>query len=352
MNNIVFIGPYRQYNYAGITSNMFLYSIHQALIKKSIKTYSRPLYLDMTVIQHNHDPIANDKYKVYENMDSDIKECLAVVQHAPIEYLAVQKKWKNIAIPILDPKIYKASKYNQIQHLNGFDRIIVSSEQEKNTLFKSGINKPIDVCDENLISHTTEDIRQKRYDFGAIHNESYNFGFIGPYLDNISIIHKAILSFIIAFRTEPQYQLYLFLRGTQQDKTDIEKFYRDTLKQLKIYHHTSIKFIFSPLDLEASIAALNSIDCLLSINDDVGCYLYENYIKKLNKNLISRANTELIQVPATVIDHRYDIDDILGSISTTDFINKLQQTPVTTKPNRNKTSNLSTVGEAICRALT
>lgn len=346
MNSAIFIGPYRQYDYVGTSSNIFLHSIHKELKKYDISLFSRPLFLNNALVNPN-----NIDYSLYENINLDPIEFSVCIQHAPTEYLATQYKWKNIAIPILDPKIHKASVFNNLQKLNEFDAVLVSSEQEKNVLLKSSISSKIYICDENLLDHTSKDILNNRYDLGSLSDDEYNFGFIGSYTENLSIINKTVLSFLVAFRSDSNLKLHFFLRGTQTNKNEIEKFYHETLKQLQIYNYNNISFTFSSLDLEASIASLNSTNCLLAINDDINMHIYENYMKRLNRAVINKGSVDTIQVPTTFVDYRYDIDDLLSSISTLDLISKMRQSIDKSRPIKNKVANNPTMGATVCRIL-
>lgn len=347
MNTAIYIGPYRQYDYNGTLSNIYLNSLSTSLKKNNIKIYSRPLFLDSTVIQNN----ISTNYTNTEIIDESISNCAAIIQHAPVEYIAIQKKWKNICIPIFDPKLTKASAYSSTQKLNDVDHIIVSSEYHKHFLLKSGISTPISICDEDIHSAVAPEALQQKYDFGPIGNDLYHFGFIGSYSKNIKIIQKTILAFVVAYRQHTNTQLIFFLRGTQTDKNEIDKFYSDNLKNLGVSSFNNVFFIFSPLDINASIASLNSIDCLLSINDDHIQDLYESYIIKQNKAVISRNHLDIINVPPSSLE--YDIEDLIGSISTESLIHKMANITRTGTSSKNKKSHRpnKTIGETICHIL-
>lgn len=346
MNRAIYIGPYRQYDYHGILSDILLKSILKNLNNK-YTVNSRPLYLDSSLISQ----YSNDTYYNTEIIPDNVVEYSTIIQHCPVEYIAIQKKWKNICIPIFDPKLFKASNYSTVQRLNLVDHILVGSEYYKQFLLRSGISTPISVYEENFHEYINQEILQKRYNFGSIENNRYNFGFIGSYIKNLQVIKKIIMAFVNAHRADDNYRLVFFLRGSQNDKNDIEKFYNETRKNLNLSNFDSIFFIFGPLDTDNSILCLNSIDCLLSINDDYTNELYETYILKQNKRILSRGNLNIINVPPSSSD-MYDIEDEIGSISTDSLIKKMinidKQQNYKNKKN-NKINN--TAGQIICRIL-
>lgn len=341
--NTLYIGPYRQYDYLGISSNIYLNTIKHSMLKNQNKIYSRPIYIDSSVVSEN-----TGIYD-HEIIPKTVGSFGAIIQHCPIDYFAVYKQWKNICIPIIDPKIYKASSFSMVQKLNHADHIMVNNEQQKMFLLRSNIKTSISICDENLSEHINTKQSQQSYDFGPLYIHCYNFGFIGCYIPNIQIIHKIILAFSIAFRGSEKYRLILFLRGTQKDRKDLGEWYNKTLEDLNLTTSQNISFIFNHLDLEQSVAALNSIDCLLSLNDDHLTSLYDNYILQKNKDLISKHNTETIPIPIAKLDETYDIEDTMYSVSTNNLVKKLLT--IDNKPMKNKKLITSSIGDTICRIL-
>lgn len=345
MNTALYIGPYRQYDYHGVLSNIHLSRLSASLARKDIKLYSRPLFLDSSLIQNT----ISSEYSNYELLPNEPLNIHCVIQHCPVEYVAIQKKWINICIPILDPKIVKSSSYGVIQKLNLVDHIIVHNDHQKNFLLKSGISVPISLYEENIVDYVDSSILQKMYDFGAVNNGLYRFGFIGTYSRNLRIIQKIIISFINAYRQHDTAQLIFFLRGTQQEKNELEKFYLDTLKNLNVNIFDHILFIFNPLDSASTITALNSMDCLLSINDDYVHHLYEAYLLKNGKSVISRNSLNTISVPPISLE--YDIEDTIGSICTQSLIEKMISIPSSGAKNKKSNKSNPNIGDLACRIL-
>lgn len=345
MSNILYIGPYRQYNYPGILSDIYLRSIGKALSRRNKRLYSRPLYMDPSV------SLESQGIYEFEHIPPAVTSIEGIIQHCTPEYFAINKYAKNICIPILDPKLQKASAYNCVQKLNHADSVLVGTEQQKMFLLRSNITSPIVVCDEDLTDSVTDKQSQQAYDFGPIFNSCYNFGFIGQYDTNIQIIQKIILSFISAFRGLNRYRLVLFLRGTQQNRKELSNWYEKLLLDLHIDSSTNnnISFVFNTLEFEQTIAALNSIECLLSLNDDWYLSFYESYILKQNKAIINRYNTETISISPLKLGNDYHPDDILCSVSSYDLAQKMFS--IEQKPHNHKKNTLSKIGDVVCQIL-
>jgi hypothetical protein len=277
------------------------------------------------------------------------------MQHAPIEYLAIQKYAKNIAIPILNNRVSKMPNNQNYHKLNLFDAILVESEHHKNLLIKSNISSPIAVFDESLSDKNISTHINKTYNLGEKNSNTFVFGFIGPYKQNVSIIQKIITSFLMAFRSSADVALVMSCRGTEEDKKELDSYYNNLKKKLSIIDYNRIIFIFNSLDTECVIASLNSFNCLLSINDDYSQYLYEKYMTSKAGDIINRHNLENIQIPPTIINESYDIDDTLISISTMDLCQKMKdiqnQQHSSNKHHKIKKNNNKNLGETICHIL-
>lgn len=344
MANIIYIGPYRQYDYVGIVSELHIRSIIKSIDLKKHKLFLRPLYLSKDTVQQSH-PI---DWLPYETLPETLDQETYIIQHAPTDYLGAQSMWYSIAVPVLDPQLHKASKYNNTYKLNRFRHIVVSSDYEKNLLLKSEVNTPCVINQYDPTPYLDSAIIDKKYDFGLLEHQMYYYGFIGPYKDNISIIQQLIVAFSIATRALPHSKLVFFLRGTQQDKNDIEKFYNESCSVIKV-EDRNIQFIFGYLDMGACFTALNSIDCLISLNAGMQQYLFENYATYHGKAIISRTNTNMEVSPSC--SALYDIEDMINNISLKGLVDKIRDagapSPVT--KNKNNKNNSKTIGEILCQ---
>jgi hypothetical protein len=346
----VFIGPYRQYDYVGQVSRAYLQSIYRTHTNKNLSFIGRPLFIDPSVATPNND----SSFDIIENVPDNLS-LNGIIQHAPIEYLAIQKYTKNIAIPIINNKVSRMPYNQNYQKLNSFDNILVENEHDKNLLIKSNVSCPITVFDESFLDKDISDHRNKSYALGEKNKDTFVFGFIGAYRQNISIIQKIITSFLVSFRSSGDVALVVSCRGTEQDKKELENYYNDLKKRLSIIDHDHIIFIFNGLDIESAIASLNTFDCFLSINDDYSQYFYEKYIISKGSNIITKHNIESIPVPSVFVDESYDIDDKLTSISTADLCQKMKdiqsQQNGSNKYQKVKKNNSPSLGETVCHIL-
>jgi hypothetical protein len=345
-----FIGPYRQYDYLGQVSKTYLQSIYTAYSNKNLSIISRPLFIDSSLNDTNNGLLYYNIENIPENFSVD-----CIIQHAPVEYLAIQKRVKNIAIPIINNKISRAPYNQNYQKLNFFDNVLVENEYQKNILMKSNISCPITVFDESFSDKDISTHINKNYMLGEKTNNTFVFGFTGAYKQNINTIQKIITSFLISFRSHNDVTLVMSCRGTETERKELENYYIDIKKKLSIVDYDNIIFIFSNLDTEAIIASLNSFNCLLSINDDHSQYFYEKYMISKGKSIINRHNLENIQIPSIFIDEFYDIDDIFISVSTTELCQKMKdiqnQQHTSNKHQKITKNNGKNLGETICHIL-
>jgi len=348
--SILYIGPYRQNDYNGLESSVYLKSIQENIIHKNIKLYARPYYY-RTDTQNNTDQYA---YNDLENITEPIDPVNIVLQHGFTEHLSIRPSYTNIAIPILRNKIAKASKYNILHKLNYFDHIIVGDDYEKKLLIKSDIKKPIHVFYHDLSDSVNNlDILNSRYDYGPIGNKKYNFMFIGEYVPNLDIIQTIVFAFLSAFRAKSQYSLTFILKGTAQHKKDIEEFYRKILHQLKILNKIDIRFYFSPLNIKDTFAALNSADCLLSLNQDNNQKLYSNYIIRQDKICLSYKNIDYNALPCNSPSDIYHTEDTIKTIDMNSLISGLIKAsdPIPPSGKKDKKNHMQPIGKIVCETI-
>jgi hypothetical protein len=348
--NTVFIGPYKQYDYLGQVSKTYLESINLALKPRNKTILARPVFIDFSVLDESDNYVYRDIETAPENFDKP--SC--IIQHAPIEYLAIQRYTKNIAIPILDNRLLKMPYNQNYQKLNSFDHVLVDSEYHKALLIKSNITSPITVFDETLLDMQICDHINKKYNLKEKTNNTFVFGFIGAYKNNIAIIQKIITSFLSSFRSVNA-TLIIVSRGTEQDKKHLDDYRTEILKRLSVINDNNIITIFNNLDTESVIASLNSFDCLLSLNDDYSQALYERYMLSQDKQIINKLAMNNIHIPPLHINDFSDIEDIMISVSTSDLCQKMLDTHSqknnTNRYQKNKKNKTKNLGETLCHIL-
>jgi len=341
--SILYIGPYRQNDYIGLESSVYLKSIHQSASNKNINLYTRPYYTRYDVNINNSD------YSNLENFSESFTFPKTLIQHAKIEHLSIQPSNTNIVIPIIFNTLFKTSKYSILQKLNYCDHIIVNDEEDKRFLIKSDIIKPIHIGDIDILNYITDlNLLNSYYNYEEI-NKKYNFMFIGEYDANIEIIHTLIFAFTSAFRSDLNVALTLVIRGNNQNKQDLEKFCQKLLQQLKIVNQPEIRLHFSELTLQDIFAALNSADCLLSFNQDYNQKLYSNYIISRNKLCLSFKNTDYYTNLNSNPIYEYAIYDMIKTVN----INSLVENFIKAKNSKidKKKKNNDSVGKIICNLI-
>lgn len=336
--NILYIGPYRQTDYIGQVSNTHIESIKKT-IKSQDNIVTRPIYLNPSLSVKTG--ILNT-----ENIPTSMTNIDVTIQYLPIDYAAINCFSKNIYIPILDPKLNSIACSNyDYKILSCFNKILVNDDKQKFTLKAIDNNLDIEIYEESIQSEEAA-----RFDFGVMQT-FYKFGFIGQCSYNKQIIQKLITSFLIASRSLNNVHLYMFLLGTDSDKLELEEFIKTTKKTAQIASYIdNISCIFGLWNGKEATAALNSIDCYISLNDDNRQYLYEKYFmsSQNSKFLISRNNTEAIEVPVTHLTSSNEYDNTLYSISTQSLIKNIQRA-VTTDKQKHKKTQLPTLGTIVCR---
>lgn len=344
--SVIYIGPYRQNDYIGIESSLYLRSIHQSLINKNISFYSRPYYTRQESVG---DPM-NNYYSGTENLPDSFIPPSTVIQHAHIEHMCIGLPGTNIAIPILSNRIAKTSRFSIVQHLNNFDHIIVGDDEEKSILIKSDIKKPVHIADSCLLDHVTDtDIINSCYDYGSLNNQQYKFMFIGEYQTNIDIINNILFAFISSFRANNNCSLNLILKGTVKNKQDLNEFSNRILRQLKVAHRLNLNVYFNELSIKDIFAALNSADCLISLNNDYNQKLYSNYIISQNKLCISYKNTNYHISPTSILSYEYNIGDYIRSVDINSLISGMSRalSDKTSKIEKHKKHNKN-IGKIVC----
>jgi hypothetical protein len=334
--NILYIGPYRQIDYIGQVSLCHINSIKRS-IKVTDKLITRPIYLDTSLA------VVEPKY---DTEVCGVSPLDVIIQYLPINFIAIQKNTKSIAIPIIDPKLNTISGDYEYKKLNWFNKVLVEDDKNKSLLKNAGLESSIDIYEEKI-----EDENGQRFNLETL-TTAYKFGFIGQYQSNKQIIQKIIHAFCIASRYQQDNVLYLFLRGSDKDKEELDKILSEVKKQLKIpdYIHR-IHIIFGMWDTKESVTALNSIDCFISLNDDYRYLLYEKFFISSNTHsnrfIINRQNTNTIETPIASLSNEYEYKNTLSVISTQDLINKILSAK--SSQQKHKKTEYKSLGSILCK---
>lgn len=287
--NILYIGPYRQFDYLGQQSLSHISALEKvAKTNSEISLTCRPIFLDASL----KSSMEQENIASYESNTKN--EYDLIIQNLPVSYLSPTAETKNIAIPIVSPALYNTEKHDHLfSVLEKFNWVFLDDPNSIKTKNKN--NHILYSCDENE-SHV-ENVKDKIYNIGYMNN-SYKFGFIGIYKNNTSIIYGILLCFLTAFRNNDNVTLILNLLGTENDQKEISEKYTQLKKSLKIVNQIdNVHMIFNTIDLVNSSIALNTFDCYISLNDDTKYSYYEKLSTKLNKTYISKSTLKLDTIP-------------------------------------------------------
>lgn len=340
--NILYIGPYRQYDYIGQQSLSHLSSIEKDIskIKKQVNLTCRPVYVDPSLREE-----APNSIRAYENNIQSYYD--VIIQYLPISYLCPIKISKNIAIPIVSSHLYNSENHeNLFSILDEFDWVFLDDantvkrkNKTNNILYSSFI-------DENTISS----IQNKKYNIGYA-NDFFKFGFVGLYKYNKNIINTILLSFLTAFRNNDNVNLLFCLIGTEEDQKEIAAQYNKIKESLKINNQAdNISILFNKLDLMNSMIAINTFDCLLSLNDDIKYTFYEKAAAHLNKKIISRATLELNSMPQEILVQKNDFG-YCTNIKSSSLIDQMLDRYSNNSQTKSRTNQYPDFGNTICKIL-
>lgn len=334
--NILYIGPYRQIDYIGQVSNVHIESIKKYL-KKDDHLVTRPLYIDSKL---------SAEYISYDTENVRTDSLDLIVEYVPVDFVASLPSIRTFVIPMIDPKLCSISQSYNYNILNTVDKVLVDNDKQKHILKKCSIKTSIEIYNDCLVDEKSQQFNLD------VSETNYKFGFIGSFALNQQILNKIIRSFLSCYRASNKTHLYLFLRGSDKDKIELDAMIEKSKKDLRIPEYVScITSIFGIWDKQESITALNSIDCYISLNDDYRYTLYEKFFMesdKPNRFLISRNNVESIEVPLSELNSLYDYADTLHAIHTQDLYHKMLNAASSQSQKYKKTETPS-LGSIVCK---
>ena len=337
--NILYIGPYRQIDYVGQMANLHIDSI-RASMKNTDKLSTRPIYFDPS--------LASPSSIVYDTENTQMEHIDVTVQYVPIDFVAIRQGFKNLAVPMIDPKLQNISQDYSYDILNSVDKIILDDDKNKTLIKNYGITAPIEMYEEKII-----DSKKQKFNLDTI-NKYYKFGFIGQYRTNKQIIQKIIHAFFLYYRNNTECKLYFFLRGSDQEKIELDQTVSQIKKDLNIPEYINcINSIFGLWNQEETLAALSSINCYISLNDDYRYLAYEKFFinsvleESGNRFLISRQNIDCIETPIVSLSSSCEYNNSINSVHTQDLYRKISNAP--NAPIKRKKAEYSSLGSIVCK---
>ena len=319
--NILYLGPYRQYDYNGIISRKYINTIVQS---KHIQLTTRPIYIDVSCtykdIPKNIVELENNILNTYD----------MIVQHLPLNYLAINKKMRNVAIPILN--INTINTFNQYK-LNEFDMILVNNPYAKTSLDPL-LNTASKMFDFNIDTNMLREYIGKKLDLG-IFNHFQKFYFIGDHNTNIDIIEDIIKAFYTNYYSFNDTCLILFLRNIN---SDIEKYIKKIHDKFKIKDNIhSVLIVPIGTNEHDIIAAHGSCNIFLDINDDNRESLHNKYVQFFKNKTITLLDLSLSKSRIRNNKTSMEYFDIVDTYNLSNhFMDIIKKSPITTISNNIK----------------
>jgi hypothetical protein len=264
--NILYIGPYKNISIDGIASR---YLIDSLKLIPNINLTIQNIIIDNKI----NNSFSYSEEKISGNLESfDI-----VIQHAPVDMIVNDSRIKKLIIfPIMD--VVNEKIINMLS-IKKFDKLLVNSKYHLDKLKKVFGSKVT-----YLRYNKTGIPINKRYNIKFL-NKTQKFYCVSSYKKEQNIIRKIILSFMMAFRTNPTVSLILFLEDKPSELEQLNKDIAEYKKQLNLINDFK-KITIAPFDNteESLLATHNSGDIYLSTiisESNIHCDIAQLYKKKI-----------------------------------------------------------------------
>jgi hypothetical protein len=310
--NILYIGPYKNISMDGIASRYLIDSL------KSIPN------INLTIQNIIIDSKINNSFSyTEETISGDLESFDIVIQHAPIDMIVSDSRIKkSIIFPIIG--VVNAKVIN-ILNIKKFDKLLVNSKYHLDKLKKVFGSKVT-----YLRYNKTGIPVNKRYSIKFL-NKTQKFYTISSYRKEQSAIRKIILSFMIAFRTDPKVSLVLFLEDKPSELEQLNKDITEYNKQLNLINDIKKITIASFDNTEESLLVThNGGDIYLSpiiSESNIHCDIAQLYKKKIL--YIDRVDS--ITIPN---EYDYTVGDTISSPLTLSLAEEMKRISSDTNKNQ------------------
>lgn len=309
---ILYIGPYRDISIHGISSQYLINNL-RAIPGSSLTV--QYITLDNSI----------DNSIVYpeENITIDLESYDVVIQQAPLNLIVNDSRIKkSIIIPIIEILNEKAIN---ILKTKKFDKLLVSSKYHLDKLKKIFTSKVTYLRYQNIVRSCN-----KKYNTGLL-NKTQKFYYIGTYKQQQNLIKKIMLSFMIAFRTNPSVSLVLLLEDAATNTEQLNKDMAECKQQLNIINDFKKITVAAFQCTEESLSiAHNGGDIYISpitLSSNIHCEIAQAYKKKIL--YLDRINS--IDIPS---DHEYYVGDTIPSPTTLSIAEEMKRLSVDTNKNQ------------------
>lgn len=257
MNNILYIGPYRDSNGYGYSSRRYIDCLSS---NTKINLSIRPLFYSRS---YDKNQLNVEKYSEYEN--NSCKNYDVLIQHCYPDFYEYDVGFgKNIGIVQIET--FGINRSGWIDRLNMMDEIWVGSIFAKTSLMDAGVKKNIKIIPEPY------DISQYEANldpFFSIKTEKKPFIFytIGQY-NNKKNIKNIILAFMLEFEKQENVRLFIKTGDHNIHHKELENIITYDIHQLKI---ASRKYNNCP-DIDIITGIIKDID-VIRLHKDADCYI-------------------------------------------------------------------------------
>lgn len=257
MNNILYIGPYKDSNGYGYSSRRFIDCLSA---NENINLSIRPIFYNKSHVLY---PLTTEEYIDYEQNSSKVYDI--VIQHGYPDFFVYDSKFgRNIGISQIETKNIQRSGWRE--KVNLMDEMWVGSIYAKDSLLDVGCKTPIRVIPEpyNLSKYSHDNLQP----FFDIKDDKKPFIFytIGQYTEKKNI-KSIILAFILEFNKNDNVRLFIKTGDYNIDSAELENIIKYDIHQIKM-----ISRKFDIPDIDVMTGVLKDID-ILRLHNSSDCYI-------------------------------------------------------------------------------
>jgi len=223
MKNILYIGQYKDNNGLGQSCRRFIDCISA---NNRYNLTLRPIYVTSDQLSA---PNNLDEHIEYEN--NSFKNYDTLIQHTTPDYIEYNKNFgKNIAIVEIETMNIRQTGW--IDNLNLMDEIWVGSKFAAQSLYESGLNKPVKIIPEpyNIQKYTKN--LESFFSYKTDTDKPFIFYTIGQYGDKKNI--KGILfSYLLEFSKKDNVRLFIKTCDYRRKNDDLENIIKYDIDNIK-----------------------------------------------------------------------------------------------------------------------
>jgi hypothetical protein len=274
MNNILYIGPYRQRDINGLLSTAL---IHNILSGQANNLALRPIFLD------NKCSIKNIDEPLLRQENIRLSKIDTVIQHTPLDQARViDSVDRNILIPIISTNLIPKDKIDKILR---FDGILVDNKPD--TIRISQAYPSLQKLIKNIDYVFDLDSSYKAgFNIGLLNN-SEKLYMVCSLKTNSRVVYDTIVSFIGNIRSRDIVLVLFTLDISPSEKAELERFIKEAYNSMGINYSIN-RIIIAPItsDLNNIYAAHKSGDIFIDAIDYGSNSINLKIVNSLKKNII------------------------------------------------------------------